>query len=85
MPAYPGFRVSVIHAILGIDDDDEESVVAFYNTREGPMPLVASNSVRLESLTALAQVIADQTGRRFKIARFSVREDIGEIKSKRMN
>lgn len=83
-PDYRGFRITELHAITGIDDDDEEGIPAFM-TEMGPMPLIASDRVRLEKLAEMAQQVADTTGQKFKIVRFSVREDIGEIVSKKMS
>lgn len=81
MTDYRGFRITTIHAICGIDDGDEEGIPA-YMTPDGPIPLIASDRVRLDQITAMAQTIADTTGQNFKIVRFSVREDIGTIISR---
>lgn len=82
MTDYRGFRIKEIHAIVGIDEDDEEGIPALI-TAAGPTPLISSDPVRLEQLKQMAQQIADQLGKNFKIVRFSVREDIGEIKSRK--
>lgn len=76
---YPGFRITVIHAITAIGEDDEEGIPAITTPLMGTMPLLAANEERLELITMAAQQIADMTGQNFKITRFSVREDIGEI------
>jgi hypothetical protein len=81
-PDYRGFRITEIHAITGIGDDDEEGVPAWFS-HDGPVPLIAADSKRLENIKEMAQRIADATGQSFKITRFSVREDIGEIKSRK--
>lgn len=81
-PDYRGFRITCMHAITGIGDDDEEGIPA-WKTPDGPLPLIATDRVRLEQLKEMAQVIADATGQSFKVVRFSVREDIGEIISSR--
>lgn len=80
---YPGFRITTIHAITAIGEDDEEGVPAFTTPLTGTVPLLAANNERLALITQMAQKIADETGRNFKITRFSVREDIGEIKSRK--
>jgi hypothetical protein len=72
------FRITTVHAIVGIDDDNEEGVPA-YITSMGPMPMIAADERRLGEIKAMAQAVADATGLPFKVARFSVREDIGEI------
>lgn len=75
----PGFRITVIHAIVGIGDDDEEGVPAFF-TEMGPLPLIAADEQRINQIREMGQRIADDTGQTFKIVRFSIREDIGEIR-----
>ena len=79
---YKGFRITEIHAITGIGEDDEEGIPAIMTT-DGPLPLIASDHVRLEQLKLMAQALADQTGQSYKVVRFSVREDVGEIKPRR--
>ena len=76
----PGFRITVVHAIVGIGDDDEEGVPAMTIHGGVTLPLIAADETRLSMITNAAQYIADSSGRTFKIVRFSVREDIGEIK-----
>lgn len=74
----PGFRIGIIHAIVGVDDDNEEAIPAI--TVDGvPFPLIASDRIRLELITGMAQILSNQIGKNFKIVRFSVREDIGEV------
>lgn len=53
MTKYPGFRIRTIHAITGIDDDDEEGIPAFMSP-DGPIPMIASDHVRLEQLKQIA-------------------------------
>lgn len=78
---YKGFRIKEIHAIVAIDGNDEECIPAVMDADRTMTPLIASDRVRLEQITKIAQAIATQTGEKgFKIVRFTVREDIGEIK-----
>jgi hypothetical protein len=65
-------------------EDDQEGIPAIGNPA-GPIPLIASDAVRLDMIKEMAQQIADATGRNFKIARFSRREDIGEIRSRKLS
>jgi ribulose 1,5-bisphosphate synthetase/thiazole synthase len=81
MSEYTGFRIKAIHAIVAVSDDDEEGVCGF-ETARGPMPLIAADPKRLEIITAMAQAVADATGKDFEIVRFTVREHIGDIKAK---
>jgi hypothetical protein len=82
MSEYKGFRIKEIHAILAIGDDDEEAVPAFM-VGSTWMPLIAADPTRLDAIKDMGQQMADVTGKNFKIVRFSAREDIGEIKSKK--
>lgn len=82
-PDYRGFRIKEVHAIVGVGDDDEEGIPAF-QTPEGPIPLISSDRVRLDHITAMAQLLADHTGQKYKIVKFSVREEVGEIIPKGM-
>lgn len=84
MTDYRGFRITTIHAITAIGDDDEEGIPA-YILPIGPTPLIAADEKRLEQIKAMAQQVADASGMNFKIVRFSVREDIGEIRSKKLS
>jgi hypothetical protein len=73
MTDYTGFRIAELHAITAVDPEDDQEGVQGMMTHTGP------DKVRLDQLVSLAQKISDATGRKFKITRFSVREDIGEI------
>lgn len=84
MTDYRGFRITDIHAIVTVGDDDEEGIPAMMSPA-GPIPLIASDRVRLDQIKAMAQNIADATGKNFKVVRFSVREEIGEIKSRKLS
>jgi len=84
MTNYRGFRITEIHAVTSIGDDDEEAIPAFMSA-DGPVPMISSDRVRLEQLKQMAQFVADRTGKNFKIVKFSAREDVGEIKSRRSN
>lgn len=78
MTDYRGFRITDVVAICGIGDDDEEGIPAWM-TPDGPLPLIGTDRIRVEQLKIMAQQIADATGQTFKVVRFSVREEIGEI------
>jgi hypothetical protein len=82
MSEYTGFRIKEIHAIVAVGDDDEEGVVAYLG-KLGSIPLIAADPKRLDIIKAMAQVVADQLGKNFKVVRFSIREDIGEIRSEK--
>jgi hypothetical protein len=76
---YRGFRIKELHAIVGIDPNDDEEGIPAVETPGGMLPLIASDAVRLDQLKRLAQKIANQTKQNFKVVKFSAREDIEEI------
>lgn len=82
-PDYRGFRITELHAIVGVGPDDEEGICAYVNEM-GSLPMISADPRRLEQMTAIAQNIANETGLKFEIVRFSVREKIGEIRSKKL-
>lgn len=84
-PDYRGFRMTTIHCIVAIDDNDEEGIPAITVPFHGSLPLIAANEERLIQITTMAQKVADDMGKNFKIVRFSMREDIGEIRSKKLS
>lgn len=60
------------------DDETGEGVAAMFLNGTW-MPLVAADEARVESLSGMAQQIADATGKSIKVLRFSVRTQIGTI------
>lgn len=76
---YRGFRIQHIHAITAIDPNFDDEGIGGYMTRNGPVPMIASDDVRLEKLIEMAQEMSNQTGTKFKVVRFSIREDLQEI------
>jgi len=84
MTDYRGFRITEVYAITAIGDDDEEGIPAI-STSMGMMPLIAADERRLKQIMELGQKVANDMGRDFKVIKFSVREDIGEIKSRSSN
>jgi hypothetical protein len=79
---YRGFRIKDIHAIIAVDGGPDNEGIVSIMTPGGAFPLIAADEVRLNELTVLAQHLADVQKCNFKIVRFSVREDIGEMKSR---
>jgi hypothetical protein len=79
---YRGFRIKTIHAIVATDEKHDNEGIPAVRVPGGALPLIAADEVRLKEITEMAQEIADEQKRNFKIVRFAVREDIGEIKSR---
>ena len=71
--------IDQMFAFVVIDEDGDESVPAILNKNTW-LPLVGADLSRIESLMEPAQVAATQLGKPIKIYRFSVREEIGEVK-----
>lgn len=82
---YRGFRVTEMHAIMAVDPQDDSEGIPAFMTPDGPMPMIASDRVRLGLLIEMAQQVADARKMNFKIVKFSVREDVGEIKARTLS
>lgn len=67
--AYRGFRITSLWAWTVIDDDDQEGIPAL-STPDGPMPLIASDRVRLDDLRPWVQGIANEIGKEIRLRRF---------------
>lgn len=79
---YRGFRIKTIHAIVAVDEEHDNEGIPAIIVPGGALPLIAADPVRLKEITEMAQEIANAQKRNFKVVRFSVREEIGEIKSR---
>ena len=67
-----------------VAEDSEGEGIAAFGPVEGMMiPLVGADVARSESIRAVAQFVADTSGRTLKILRFTTREQIGVIEPKR--
>jgi len=77
-PSYRGFRVEVLHAWCQVDEDDMEGVIGVH-TKDGWMPLVASDRVRLGDLKMFARMVAKQSGRPVVLKRFVMADDCEEV------
>ena len=78
MASKPGFRIKTIHAYTAIGDDNEEGIIG--ELIDGTfMPFVCADEDRLRSLRQNAVDIGKMTGKKIKLVRFSVREDIEDV------
>ena len=69
--------IDTITAYIAVDDEGE-GICAF----QGPggwMPMVAADQARIDSLRPMAEALAEGSGRRIVVARFSVRTDVEVI------
>ena len=63
------------------EDEEGEGLAAFLRD-DIWMPLVGADAARVDNLRIFAQTVADQSGRRITLARFTVRTDLEVIEPK---
>ena len=74
-------QISEIYAFITEDSGpDDEGIVAFNVDGRVWMPLVAGDLARVSSLRVMAETIAQTTGRKVHLVKFSTREVLEEIK-----
>lgn len=78
MSGYAGFRISSLWAWTMIGDDDEEGLPTMIDDGV-PMPMIASDRVRLDALRPLAAELARASGRPIRLRRFDFAEDVEAI------
>ncbi len=76
-----GKRIEELFAYVA-EETDGEGVVAFQGPGGVWLPLVGADVARKDSLRAMAQHIADESGKRIRLLRFSVREELVVIEPK---
>lgn len=70
-------RINQLWAVLSSDETGEGvCAIPFGGTM---LPLIAADEARLESFLPIAHQIATESGKKVKIVRFTVREEIMEI------
>lgn len=70
-------KIDELYAFIAEEPDGEG--LAAHQLGAMMMPLIGADAARVDSLRALAQHVADQTGRPLRLCRFSVREELEEI------
>lgn len=78
-PRYDGFRISELWAWCQVDPRDDQEGIITLETRHGPMPLIASDRVRLRDLRLYARMVATSTGRPVRLRRFTFAEDVETV------
>lgn len=73
-------KIEVIYAFISIDEGPEDEGIVAARMGDAWMPLVGADEDRIESLKPLAIDIAQVTGKRIVLARFSNREDLEEVR-----
>lgn len=76
---YRDFRIKSLHAICAIDPNNNSEGIGGFMSSRGPIPMIASDKVRLDQLIELAQEMSNQNGMHYRVVRFSIREDLQEI------
>jgi hypothetical protein len=71
-------RITEIFAFCSVDENDQEGVIAI-NSPMGPMPLIAADKSRLDSLRPHAKRVASQTKIKVRLLKFSTRETVEEF------
>jgi len=72
------FRITQLWAVLS-SDEGGEGLCAGPVINGVMLPLIAADEARLESFMPMAHKIAKESGKKVKIVRFTVREEIMEI------
>lgn len=70
-PRYDGFRIEALWAWTTVDpQDDQEGIITIAGAGGAPLPLIASDRVRVDEFRLYAQVIAGQLGQPVSLRRF---------------
>lgn len=73
-------RIDTLWAFLTVDKDGSEGMcAATYGPHGMLLPLIAADPARLDSVTAMAEQLAQTTGMKIKLVRFTAREELREI------
>jgi hypothetical protein len=67
--------IEEMYAFISYDkDNNDEGICAFQSSYGVWIPMVGANMARVESLKPMAKQIANMTGKKIKICKFSTRE-----------
>jgi hypothetical protein len=78
-PSYDGFRISELWAWTQVDPADNQEGIITLSTKAGPMPMIASDRVRLADLEWYAHMVANEIGREVTLRRFTSAEVVKSI------
>lgn len=73
-PRYDGFRITEIWAWTQVDPKDNQEGIITFDSPLGPMPMIASDRVRMSQFRLYAQMVANQIGREVKLRHFVASE-----------
>lgn len=68
-------KIDTIWIVLSVDDGGEGVVAAPIGPGGMPLPLIAADAQRLESIVPLARSLAVRLGKVMRLAKFTTRED----------
>lgn len=81
-----GKVIDRMYAFVATDEDGDEGICARFNRATGEwMPLVGADAARLESLTPIAQELADALGKPIRVLKFSTRTEVQTIQPRTGN
>ena len=72
-------KIENVWAFVSHDDKGNEGLCAI-PTNLGMMPMIAADEARLKDLRVAAKKLVSMTNKKIKLIKFSVREDLEEIK-----
>jgi hypothetical protein len=72
-------RIEQLWAIVSVDAQDGNEGVCAAMIGGVIMPLIAADEKRLEQIVPIAKEVAAETGTKFKLVRFSNREEVSDI------
>lgn len=72
-------RIDEMFAFVSEDTGPEDEGIITMSLGSTMMPLVGGDMTRVEKLKPIARQIAQQTGKKVKLLRFSTREELEEL------
>ena len=72
-------KIEQIFAFISLDEGPEDEGVIAWKIGDSWIPLVGADMARIDSLRPMAKKIAEITGKRIVLSKFSRREDLEEI------
>jgi hypothetical protein len=68
-------KITEIYCFCATEEDGGEGIPAFSHGNL-MLPMVGADKARIESLKSVARMIERQSGRKFKLLRFTAREEL---------
>ena len=67
---YPGYRITELWIFVGIDEDDDEGLMAIIGPNGAAVPLVAADAARRDSLVPIADEIVRNKGGHYEVRHY---------------